>query len=552
MVKLYEALARAFVDEGTSTVFGLMGDANMHWMNALDKLGVRLVGVRHEGVGLAMADGFAQVSGSPGVCTTTSGPGVTQLATSLVVASRAGTPIVVFCGDSAVGDREAVQRFSHAAFAAAAESGHVCVESPASAFDAVAAAFYQARVQSRPVLLSVAIDTQQETHDDDDEEYVPSTAWVNRAPPYVRPDAVAQAADIVAASRRPVISVGRGARAANAGQAVLSLARRTGAVIATSLLVKNWLAEDEFHVGIAGLFSSRVAIELFSEADCVIAVGASLNHYTTEHGYLFPGARFVHIDRRQHAFMGDGRAADCYVQGDALVAVEALDEALARRSATQAGYRTPEVRTRLGQALADSKGYEIPEGTVDPRAACRQLDALLPADTGLVLGSGHQSHFATMLLTRPRALTFVNKYFGCIGQGLGTAVGAVMATGNRPAVLVEGDASFMMHLGDFDTAVRHRVPLLIVVFNDQNLGAEYHKSLTKGLNPGLAHFPAPDLGAVARALGGRGWRAHSEQDLRAAVGEFLAEPGPAVIDLHTAPDVLSIPYRRLWQGDLDA
>lgn len=91
-MKVYEALAEAFVKEGTSDVFGMMGDANMHWMAALADRGVRLYEVRHEGSGLGMADGWARGAGRPGVVTTTSGPGVSQLATSMLCASRAGTP----------------------------------------------------------------------------------------------------------------------------------------------------------------------------------------------------------------------------------------------------------------------------------------------------------------------------------------------------------------------------------------------------------------------------------------------------------------------------
>src|SRR5271154_775242 len=99
-MKVYEALAKAFADEGTTAVFGMMGDANLYWLNALEKYGVKQYDVRHEGAGLAMADGMARITGQPGVCTATSGPGTTQLATTMVCAARANTPLVAFCGDS--------------------------------------------------------------------------------------------------------------------------------------------------------------------------------------------------------------------------------------------------------------------------------------------------------------------------------------------------------------------------------------------------------------------------------------------------------------------
>jgi acetolactate synthase-1/2/3 large subunit len=545
-MKLYEALAQAFADEGTSSVFGLMGDANMFWMNALDKLGIRLIDARHEGVALAMADGYAQISGVPGVCTTTSGPGVTQLATSLVVAARARTPLVVFCGDTNVGDRGAVQRFDHEAFAAATESGHLRISTVEDAFEGVALAFYRARVESRPIILSCAQDLQQQEFDDT-LLFSPSSSLWNSAPAYPSPESLAAAADMVAGARRPVIIAGRGAR--GAADEIRALAQRTGALIATTLLTKNFLADDEFQAGISGLFTTRPVIELFTECDCVIAVGASMNHYTTEHGYLFPEAGYVQIDNAAQAYLGDGRRADAYLRADAAVGVRLLTESL---TAANVGYRTPEVRARLDRMLDDPREYDVPAGTIDPRAAYRALDAALPADVGLVLGSGHQSHFATVLMTRPRPMTLVNKHFGCIGQGLGTSIGALVASGGRPTALVEGDSSLMMHIGDFETAVRHDLPLLVVVFNDESLGAEYHKSVVKGLRPELAQVPTADLGAVATAFGGRGWLVRSTDELTAAVAAFAADPGPAIIDVRTAPTVLSIQYRRLWLGDPDA
>src|SRR5262245_40829199 len=216
-MKVYQALARAFVAEGTTAVFGMMGDANMYWMNELDKLGVRQFEVRHEGGGLAMADGWARIDGNPGVCTTTSGPGVAQLATTLLVASRARTPMVAFVGEAPVGDDSYVQRLDQKRFAEACEAGFVHMNKAENAYEAVQTAFYRARTESRPILLSAPMNTQQQSFDDD-EEYVPSTALLSSVePPYPHPARIAAAADILATAQRPVIIVGRGAMRSGAG-----------------------------------------------------------------------------------------------------------------------------------------------------------------------------------------------------------------------------------------------------------------------------------------------------------------------------------------------
>src|ERR1700753_3080433 len=122
-MKAYQALADAFIAEGTSAVFGMMGDANIYWLDTLERRGVSVFEVRHEGAGLAMADGWARITGNPGVCTTTGGPGCAQLATTMLVASRARTPLVAFCGDTPWGDDEEVQRLDQQRFAAAVEAG---------------------------------------------------------------------------------------------------------------------------------------------------------------------------------------------------------------------------------------------------------------------------------------------------------------------------------------------------------------------------------------------------------------------------------------------
>src|SRR5215216_1972 len=124
-MKVYERLAEAFAAEGTQTIFGLMGDGNMFWMTALNTHGVRMIEVRHEGAGLGMADGWARATHDVGVCTATCGPGVSQLATALVTAARASSPLVVFAGEYPTTDQEYNQRFDQARFAAACETGFV-------------------------------------------------------------------------------------------------------------------------------------------------------------------------------------------------------------------------------------------------------------------------------------------------------------------------------------------------------------------------------------------------------------------------------------------
>ena len=258
-MKVYQRLAADFVAEGVTHIFGIMGDGNMYWMHELDKLGgVKMLEVRHEGAGLGMADGWARVTRTPGVATTTCGPGVTQLATALLTASRAASPLVAFCGEFPSNDDEYLQRMDQAAFAAGCETGFIRITSPEVADDCVRKAFYLAKLESRPIMLSAPMDVQQMAFEDDDEPYKASSTVLPKRVVHPDPAEIEKAADIIAGAKHPVVLVGRGAKWSGAGDAVKKLAGRIGALIATSLMAKGWLAEDEYH------------------ADCVIGVGASM------------------------------------------------------------------------------------------------------------------------------------------------------------------------------------------------------------------------------------------------------------------------------------
>ncbi|MEK7875242.1 MAG: thiamine pyrophosphate-binding protein [Pseudomonadota bacterium] len=546
-MKVYQRLAHAFKAEGVSHVFGLMGDGNMYWMHELDKIGVKELEVRHEGAGLGMADGWARVTHTPGIATATCGPGVSQLATALLTASRAASPLVAFVGEHPTNDDEYNQRLDQSRFAAACETGFVRMNTADAADDAVRKAFYLAKLESRPIMLSAPMDIQQQEFDDD-EPYRPSSTLMPSRTVRPDPDNLEQAADMIAGSRKPVIIVGRGAKWAGAGEAVLKLAERVGALILTSLMAKSWLSEDEFHFGISGTYATRTAMQLCEQADCVIAIGASLNRFTTEHNYLYPNAKFVHIDSKPHVMMSGGRSAECYIQSDARAGVEALEGLLAKRSFKQTGYRTGEVRERLANAWEDRTQYKIEPGSVDPREVILALDEAVPANINLFTGSGVTAGFSNILFKRERPIVLASHFFGCIGQMMPAAMGAVTALGNKPGIMVDGDASVMMHIAEFDTMVRYGMPLLIVVLNNQMLGAEYYKLDAHKMNAALSCIATPDLGAVATGFGGRGRLVRNIPELRAAVAEWLAKPGPMMIDVRIATSVLTLPSRRIHYG----
>jgi thiamine pyrophosphate-dependent acetolactate synthase large subunit-like protein len=548
-MKVYQRLAQAFKGEGVTATFGMMGDGNMFWISELHKIGIKVHEVRHEGAGLGMADGFARTANKPGVATATCGPGVTQLATAFVTAARARSPVVAFCGEYPWSDPEYTQYLDQSRFAEACEAGFVRLQNADQTDDCVRKAFYLAKLERRPIMLSCPMDIQQKEFEDADEPYKPTSELFTAGS--VSPDAkqLERAADLIASAKHPVIIVGRGAQWAGAGPAVLKLGERIGALIATSLLAKTYLSDQtEYHAGISGLYATRPAMKLLEEADVVIGVGASLNRHTLENGYLYPNAKYIQIDSQPHVAMANGKFSDLYIQSDARIAVESIDKLLGEKSHKNTGYRTPDVRNKLANHNADRTEFPIDPGTVDPRESMIALEELLPSSVGVLSGSGMTSGISSMLMTRPRVLTQAGHFFGCIGQMLPAAMGAVVASNYTPLCLIDGDASYLMHLAELETAVRYKMPLLVVVMNNQCLGAEYYKLDAKKMDAMTSVIPTPDLGAVAVAMGGRGALVTHNDQLRTAVKDWVAKPGPMVIDVRISRTVPSIPYRRVHYG----
>lgn len=528
MRRLHTALADALVAEGTEVVFGLMGDANMHLVaDLVERCGVRFVAVRQEGAAVMAADAYSRASGRPGVATVTMGPGLAHTATALTIARHARSPVILVAGDTPVADRLHVQSFDQAAFAAATAGAFHRVRLPATLAEDVALAFRAVRRGAGPVVLDVGMDLQAEPRPDG-WAYRPSTALLPAAQvPQPDPDRVLAVATLLTGTRRRVVLAGRGAVAAGARTALLALAERLGAPVATTLRAKDWFAGLPFDLGVAGGFSTDAARRVLGQADVVVAVGASLNSFTTDRGLLFPQARVVQVTT-DPGDVGDPLAPDEVLIADARLAADALTAAVPPTAET---WRDTVVG-ELADAARERAGVELvedPEG-LDPRAVVAACNHLLPRNRAVVIGIGHFGGFVGPALDvgDPTAL-FTPWEFGSIGVGLPFGIGVAAARPDRPTIVFEGDGSLLQALAELDTAARCGLPLLVVVMDDRAYGAEIHKLADAGADPSICHFPARDLGAVALGLGCAARTATTAEALDAALRELFPLDGPVLL-----------------------
>jgi len=535
----HQAIAQALADQGIKTIFGVLGDANLYMMDSFRRrTGGHFYSMSNEAGAVLAANGFARTSAGLGVATVTHGPALTNTVTALVESVKDHTPVLVVAGDTAVVDRENFQNVSQRDVVLPSGAGFEQVRSPETVAEDVAVAVRRALLERRPVVLNVPVEFQWQEVD-----YVPDRVrWV--APQAVVPDPAAldDAVGIIASARRPLILAGQGAASAEGKQALLRLAKRIGAPVATTLRARDLFRGDPHNLGIFGTLSHEVALEVIGQADCVIAFGASLNKWTTAEGSGLQEKRVVHVDIDRAAieqFSGVSAA----VVGDVVPVVEAFESLLDEAEVKPTGFASPQLAERL--AARDERAYDdvSTDQTVDLRTAMLKVEEAFPADRTLVHDGGRFVFQAFKLLHAPEPRAYVHTVnYGSIGLGMGNAVGAWFGAPGRPVLLVSGDGGFMLGgLAEFSAAVRHQVDLVVVVFNDSAYGAEHIQFRNKDMDPAISTFDWPDFGPVATALGGQGFTVHNLAELDEALAAIEHRDRPILIDVKIDPDKVSMP-----------
>lgn len=539
---VYDVLAKCFIQEGVSTCFTLMGDANMNWASKLASQGCRMIYVRHEHCAAAAAMAYARKTGDVGVATVTCGPGVTQLITALPAAVRAHLPMVVFAGESPIKMGWYNQMLNQGPIIEATGAAYHPLHLPERMPVAIRDAFLQARRERRPVVLGIPFDLQERPWTGPEQLPTPSAQIMPRLSPIPpHPDDVAKAAELVKSAERVVIFAGLGAAQAKAAAACRALAAKTGALLTTSLPARGLFHDDPYCIGISGSFSTEVGLEYLAEADLVIVVGGSLAFHAGGGGQLWRKAKMLHIDLDPVAVAQGQEVARNHLRADARLGVEGLTAAIPERGNK---WRTEAMAARIRDTKADSHVFEIEPDLLDPREVIATLEKTLPADWELVNSGGHCSWFFAQMPSRPNERFLTIREFGAIGNGTSFAMGVAAARPDKTVVLFDGDGSFVMHIQELETIKRHGLNILIVLINDGAYGSEIHKLRSEGLPDTGSVFGRPDFAAIARGFGLEGKTFTTLADIPKLVQEFAKKGGAAVWDFHVSDRVTSPTIRR--------
>lgn len=539
MVKLHAALAQALVEAGQGTLFGVVGDANAYMVDAFARLeGARYVDAANENGAVLMALGAAMLSGEVGLATVTHGPALTNCVTALAEGVKSHTPMVLLCGDTPGADRENLQNIDQKAVILASGAGFEQMRSAETALDDLARALRRARAERRPVAFNMPAELQWQ-------EVEPrriSAALPPAPPTELEGEALDHAVGMIAAARRPVVLAGRGAIDPASRAALLRLARRLEAPLATTMRAKNLFNGEDHVLGVCGTVSTPAAAEVLMKADCLITFGASLNFHTTAQGAFVEGKRVIQIAERAED-LAVAHVPDLAIAGRpdsvADTLVHWLDEAEIPGSA-----HTADLPPRGLDIPPVPAAVEVGPGRVDFLPTLARLNDILPQDRTLVTDAGRWMVRSYGLLTAPGPRDHVTTAsFGSIGLGLAAAVGAGVMRPDRPVVLFCGDGGFMLgNLTEFHSARRAGLDLIVVIFNDGSYGAEHIQFRDKQLDPAITLFDWPDFTHVAEALGGQGMRIAAPADLEALPAwlEARDRSRPSLIDVRLDPDRMTM------------
>jgi thiamine pyrophosphate-dependent acetolactate synthase large subunit-like protein len=536
-MRVSEAIGRTLVERGVEVCFGLAGSGNFAVLNALQAAGVAFYSSRHECGAVAMADGYTRASGRIAVASVHQGPGFTNTLTSLTEAAKCRTPLLVLAADTPPGTLWSNFKIDQGILAETAGAVTERVRGPETAAADAARSLRRARIERRPVVLNIPINLVEASCSGGSCAPPDSPAL---EPPRPSDRSVAEVADLLEVASHPAIVAGRGAAISGAREALEALADRVGAILATSALGHGLFAGHPYGVGIAGGFSSSLALKLLSQADVVLAFGASLNHWTVRHGRLFsPEARVAQVDL-EGEMIGALHRVDVGVVGDATATAQAVADELERRGIDKEGFHDEALAGEIARGRSRDEPYED-QGTaehVDPRTLSMALDDLMPTERTVATDSGHFLGYPSMYFSVPdyRGFVFPNA-FQSVGLGLASGIGAAVARPDRLCVAAVGDGGALMSLGELETAARYHLPMLVVVYNDSAYGAEVHHFGPEGQPVNIARFPDTDFAALARAAGAEGVTVRKEGDLSLVEDWLMRRDGPLVIDAKVNPEV---------------
>ncbi len=520
-----ELLVRTLENEGVTVIFGIPGEENIRFTRALDNSSIRYILTRHEQAAAFMAEMHGRVTGRAGVVSATLGPGAINLQLGVADAQTNSTPLVAISAQ--VGHdrnyKESHQFVDLVSMFAPITKWSASVPSPKAIPEIVRKAFKTAETE-RPGAVYLAVP------EDIDES--PDAAGLRplrrntvraEAP---SPSQVERAAEVLRAAKRPVLLAGHGAARNDASAAIAHFAERLDIPVATTFHGKGVLADDHPNaLGTIGFMRRDYVNFGFDDADLIIAVGYELQEFDPKRINPNGDKKIIHIHRFP-AEVDANYIIDVGIEGDISASLAALAAAAGdyRAAARPASAASGLLAAELETGRRDDRFPLSPQRIVaDTRRALGRDDIVL-VDTGAV-----KMWMARLYPTYAPNTCLVSNGLSTMGFSLPGALSVKLARPAANVLAVMGDGAFLMNSQEIETAVRERIPLVVLVWEDGGYGLiEWKMDLEVGGHSNVA-FTNPDWVQYAASFGASGYRISSADELLPTLRKALDDDGVSII-----------------------
>lgn len=510
----------------------------------MEELGIRRIGAHSEKGAAYMADGYARISGKPGVCMAQS-VGAANLAAGLQDAYLGLSPVIAFTGKKppVAQYRNAYQEIDHWPMYEPVTKFNVDVVAVEQLPHVLRQAFREATSGAPgPVHLDVAGHTGRTLEAAElDSTTLPIDEQFVQVPPFrTAPDAdsIQRAVQAIESATRPIIVAGGGARLSGAGPEIVALAEKRSIPVVTSVNGKGTIPEDHpLSVGVVGTYSMWCANRVVYEADLVIYIGSHTGDQVTNNWTIpQPGTRIVQIDI-DPTEVGRSYPNTVGVVGDAKVTARLLADHLAEAPANKTWRQ--HVQKHVDDWRAEFEPLRTSDETpIRPERMCKELTEFLPKDGIFVSDTGFSAIWtATMMPIKHHSQTYI-RAAGSLGWAFPASLGAKCAAPDRTVICFTGDGGFWYHFPELETARRHGLHTVTVINNNGGFSQSIDDITRVYANHSgdpkeLYTFSSVNFAQIADDLGCLGIRVTHPQEIAPAVQQALASDRPAVVEVMT-------------------
>jgi pyruvate dehydrogenase (quinone) len=534
--KLADQLLEVLLEAGIERIYGVVGDSLNPLVDAVRRIdGIDWVHVRNEEAGAFAAAAEAQLTGRLAVCAGSCGPGNTHLIQGLYDAHRTGAPVLAIASQipSVQVGLDFFQE-THPERLFVECSGYCELISQAGQMPRVArAAVQHALGRGEVSVLAISGDV---LHRSPAAPTGKSDVLVAKATAVPPGEQVRALAERLNQAESVTLFCGAGVEGAHAE--VIELAGKLQSPIGHTLRGKEWIQYDNgYDVGMSGLLGYGACYEATNDADLLVLLGTDFPYND-----FLPGAHTVQVDH-DATRLGRRTALELAVHGDVRETLAALSPLVAQkqdRSFLDRMLRKhAEALEHVVSAYTSDVEHHLP---IHPEYAARILDEAASDDAIFTVDTGMNNVWAARYITPNGRRRVIGSFrHGSMANALPHAIGAQLAYPGRQVIAMSGDGGLGMLLGELLTVSMYQLPVNIITFNNSALGMVKLEMMVDGLPDYQTDNASFDYAAIANAAGIHGVRVEQPGDVEAALIEALAHPGPALVDLVTDPDALSIP-----------